>query len=100
MSKWVMVKKVTLGILLLSLVLSAYHFVSRQVFLKAAKAAFPKLPIDSSCNYLPWPVGPLMYGQLNPDDSVYLTRDSVERYSQGLHLIIHDSDGSFIVEPD
>lgn len=94
------IKKIALLTVLVFGVLSAYHFISRQVYLGAAQAAFPQLPIDANCYHLSWPFGPEVIGFLSPDDPAYLNRDSALGNSQGLHLIIHDSDGSFVIRPE
>jgi hypothetical protein len=72
----------------------AYYLIGRSYYLKAAKAAFPQLPIGD-CYYLPWPAGPLLIGQFEPDDPIYLGRDSVDKNSQGMRLIIYDANGMF-----
>jgi len=76
-----------------------YYRIGRNVYVKAAKSAFPNLPVND-CYYLPWPVGPKLIGQLAPDDPSYLQRDSGEKSSKGLHLIIYDSNGQFVIKTE
>jgi hypothetical protein len=40
-------------------------------------------------------MGPMLIGQLEGDDPIYLGRDSIEKNSQGMQLTIADSDGTF-----
>jgi hypothetical protein len=74
----------------------AYYLIGRNSYLKAATAAFSQLPVDD-CYYLPWPMRPRLIGQL--DDPIYLGRDDIEKDSQGMHLSIADSDGTFEITP-
>jgi hypothetical protein len=60
----------------------AYYFIGWHIYVKSAKAAFPRFPVED-CYYFPWPVGPILLGQLQPDDPLYLERDTVNRNSQG-----------------
>jgi hypothetical protein len=78
--------------------IAGYYLIGRQIYLNAAKSAFPRIPSSAYRIYLPWPLGPKLIGQFEPGDQTYLERDRVDRDSQGMHLIIHDSDGTFIIE--
>jgi len=51
-----------------------YYRIGRQVYLAAAKSAFPGLPLDE-CYYIPWQFGPKLIGQLDAADPVYLHHD-------------------------
>lgn len=94
-----MVRKWGPTVFALVVIVVSYYVISRAYYFKAAHAAFPQLPIDSSCYFLPWPAGPQIVGQLEPDDPIYLSRDSLVKESQGFKLIIFDSSGNFLVEP-
>lgn len=78
----------------------ASYFIARKAYLEAAHAAFPKLPIDSRCYFIPWPAGPVIYGGLEPDDPSYLGREFINKSSNGLRLEIADSDGTFMIKPE
>jgi hypothetical protein len=78
----------------------ANYLIGRYVYVKAAKSAFPQLPVDD-CYFLPWPFGPELIGQLKGDDPIYLSRDFIKKDSQGMYLTIADSDGTFwITRPE
>jgi hypothetical protein len=92
-------KKILLVPALAIIVLIAWYFINRSIYIQASKTAFPNLPIDTTCYYFPWPIGPELIGQLDPEDPVYLNRDVVERFSENLELIIYDSSGNFSIRP-
>jgi hypothetical protein len=85
---------IAVAIALVGVAACAYYFVGRHAYVKSAKAAFPRLPVDN-CYYLPWPIGPRLVGQLHGDDPIYLGRDSMDKNANGMHLTIADSDGTF-----
>jgi hypothetical protein len=93
-------KKLALAAVLIVVALIAYYLIARQIYLRSAKSAFPQLPIDANSTFLPWPAGPSLVGHLTADDPMYLQRDSIEKSSEGLRLIIHDSDGTFLIKPE
>lgn len=93
-------RKVAVGIGVVLVAVGAYYLACRAWFFSRAEAAFPDLPIDSRCHFLPWPMGPEVIGQLAGDDPLYMYRDTVVRESRGLHLSIADSSGQFIIRPE
>ncbi|TWT77860.1 hypothetical protein Pla123a_16580 [Posidoniimonas polymericola] len=95
-----MLKKTAASICVLLLAGAGYYFASRAWYVGRARAAFPELPIDSHCYFLPWPMGPEVIGQLAVDDPRYVYRETVVRESRGLLLSIADSSGHFIIRPE
>ncbi len=98
MPAFIMIKKLVVGFSALVVTLIIYYVVSSYLFFAAARQAFPNLPILDECHHIPWPVGPMLVGHVAPDDPLYVNRHETVKESNGLTLIIHDSDGTIVIQ--
>jgi hypothetical protein len=88
--------------LLFILLLSFGYFYQRSKFIQKANALFDPNEKAFTGTYLPWPIGhPSLVGGLNPQtDSRIRTALRYETggiSTNGLTLMIYDSDGTFLV---
>ncbi len=89
-------------VLFFILLLSFGYFYQRSVFIQKANALFDPKEKAFTGVYLPWPIGhPSLVGDLNPQaDSrirIALGYEAGSITTNGMTLIIHNSDGTFFV---
>lgn len=94
--------RIGLWVLLLILLLTFGYFYQRSRFIQKANALFDPREKAFTGIYLPWPIGhPSLFGGLDPQtDSRIRTALGYETGSvttNGMKLIIHNSDGTFFV---